>query len=80
MWTRNETNRASISPEHECRSDKGMNKQLLKVKPDVQRFLACTFFYNPSYNTHSPVISTEVPLLCLSSKKPSQTSVRFAFT
>ena len=37
-----------------------------------------TLFYNPSCNTHSPVISTEDPLLCLNSKKPSQTSVRFA--
>lgn len=39
-----------------------------------------TIFYNPSYNTQSPVISTEGPLLCLSSKKPAQTSVRFAIT
>ena len=59
---------------------KAMNEQLLKVKPDVQRFLARAFFYNPSYNTHSPVISAEGPLLCLSIKKPSQTSDRCAFT
>lgn len=43
IWTRNETNCASISLEHECFSDKGMNKQLLKLKPDVQRFLAYIF-------------------------------------
>ena len=80
MWTRDETNRTSVSPEHECLSDKGMDKQLLKVKPDAQRSPAYTFFYGPSYDTHSPVISTEGPLLCLSSKKPSQNSVRCAFT
>ena len=78
--TRNETNCASISSEHECCSDKGMNKQLLQLKPDVLRFLAYGFF--TTLHVTLTVLSFQQKVLCSveAARKPPQTSVRFAIT